>query len=83
MWRPEGWKNYCGKGFKFGGWSCPDEITRRVCAGIYEAGGDMMLEELKKDSNYVHKKSLYSNEGGESKEIFRQEAGWVVFIPEE
>jgi len=46
MWRPKNWVNYCGKGFKYGGWSPPDEYTRRVCAGIYEAGADAMLTYL-------------------------------------
>lgn len=47
-WRPDGWRNYCGKGFKYGGWTCPDdEVIRRVCVGIYEAGADAMLETLR------------------------------------
>ena len=47
--RPKGWKNYCGKGFKYGGWTPPDEETRRACAGIYEAGADAIYEFAKEE----------------------------------
>ena len=48
-WRPDDWVSYCGSGFKFGGWTCPDEEIRQICAGIYEAGADAMLRAIRKE----------------------------------
>ncbi len=75
-WRPEEWTNYCSKGFKYGGWTPPDEYTRRVCAGIYEASADAMLEALKKHGLYVKK-------GDICPPITCTCNGTLVFIPDD
>lgn len=71
MWRPDSWENSSGKGFKYGGWTPPDEPTRRASVGIYEAGADAMLEALLKDG-------LRVNNLGD----IPQGPGTIIFIPD-
>ena len=78
MWRPKDWKNYCGIGFKFGGWTCPDEGTRLACMGIYEAGADAMLEVLRGQGEVIGHLYGHSIIGTEL-----ECAGKWVFIPDE
>ena len=81
-WRPPDWANYCGKGFKYGGWTCPNEEIRRVCAGIYEAGANAMLMELESKGEHLEWDSevLAVNVPSMFKKQFK---GTFVFIPEE
>jgi len=69
MWRPKNWVNYCGKGFKYGGWSPPDEYTRRVCAGIYETGADIILTHLLSSGLITISQLEELNKNGENRYI--------------